>query len=116
MIAIAHFAGLVLTTIFAAAAAVLLDWLFLRAMFQVMRPASVSHAQNVRLQKAGPTTANEQHEPVLAMAHRQKAGATAASTAKLTARDVPASTTFGAELVKGTRELVRNLGPAAVRR
>ncbi len=68
MIAIAHFAGLVLTTIFAAAAAVLLDWLFLRAMFHLMRPATA------------------------------------------------AKPTFGAELVQGTRELVRHLGPAAVRR
>src|SRR5260221_13976813 len=42
MIAIAHFAGLVLTTIFAAAAAVLLDWLLLRAMFQLMRPATAA--------------------------------------------------------------------------
>jgi len=70
MIAIAHFAGLVVTTLFAAAAAVLLDWLLLRAMFQLMRPA----------------------------------------TAKRTSK------TFGTELVQGTRELVRHLGPAAVRR
>ena len=83
MIAIAHFAGLVITTLFAAAAAVLLDWLLLRAMFQLMRPAA---AQRGRLQKAGPTTASANH------------------------------TTFGAELVQGTRELVRHLGPAAVRR
>ncbi|HLK03277.1 MAG TPA: hypothetical protein VKT53_02470 [Candidatus Acidoferrum sp.] len=69
MIAIAHFAGLVLTTIFAAAAAVFLDWLLLRAMFQLMRPA--------------------------------------------TAKQAPKK--FGAELVQGTRELVRHLGPAAVR-
>ena len=44
MIALAHFAGLVVTTIFAAAAAVLLDWLLLRAMFQLMRPAAASHS------------------------------------------------------------------------
>jgi len=69
MIAIAHFAGLVVTTLFAAAAAVLLDWLLLRAMFQLMRPATA----------------------------KQKS-------------------TFGSELVQGTRELVRHLGPAAVRR
>lgn len=69
MIAIAHFAGLVVTTLFAATAAVLLDWLLLRAMFQLMRPA--------------------------------------------TAKRKP---TFGSELVQGTRELVRHLGPAAVRR
>jgi hypothetical protein len=82
MIAIAHFAGLVLTTLFAAAAAVLLDWLFLRAMFQLMRPAT---AKTVRAEQMRPP---------------QKA----------------AATTFGAELVQGTRELVRHLGPAAVRR
>jgi len=86
MIAIAHFAGLVFTTMFAAAAAVLLDWLLLRAMFQLMRPATAANAQNGRLQKAGPTTASTKQ------------------------------TTFGAELVQGTRELVRHLGPAAVRR
>ena len=86
MIAIAHFAGLVLTTIFAAAAAVLLDWLLLRAMFQLMRPATASNAQRGPLQKAAPTTPSANQ------------------------------TTFGAELVQGTRELVRHLGPAAVRR
>ena len=94
MIAIAHFAGLVLTTIFAAAAAVLLDWLLLRAMFQLMRPAAACNAQRGPLQtlrlrsgqEAAPTTPSVNH------------------------------TTFGAELVQGTRELVRHLGPAAVRR
>ena len=40
MIAIAHFAGLAFATIFAASAAVLLDWILLRAMFQLMRPAT----------------------------------------------------------------------------
>ena len=35
MIAIAHFAGLAFATIFAASAAVLLDWILLRAMFQL---------------------------------------------------------------------------------
>lgn len=44
MIAIAHFLGLVVTTLFAAAAAVLLDWIFLRAMFQLMRPATAKRA------------------------------------------------------------------------
>ncbi len=82
MIAVAHFAGLVLTTIFAAAAAVLLDWLLLRAMFQLMRPAT---SKATSAEKAGPP---------------RKA----------------AATTFGTELVQGTRELVRHLGPAAVRR
>jgi hypothetical protein len=44
MIAIAHFAGLAITTIFAAAAAVLLDWLFLQTMFRLMRPAAAKTA------------------------------------------------------------------------
>jgi len=48
MIAMAHFAGLVITTIFAAAAAVLLDWLFLQAMFRLMRPAGAKKAQTFR--------------------------------------------------------------------
>jgi hypothetical protein len=41
MIATLNFAGLVLTTIFAAAAAVVCNWLFLRVMFNLMRPAAV---------------------------------------------------------------------------
>jgi hypothetical protein len=92
IVAIAHFAGLVLTTIFAAAAAVLLDWLLLRAMFQLMRPAAAKHAQSGPLQSLG-------------FARDKKAAPTTAN-----------HTTFGAELVQGTRELVRHLGPAAVRR
>lgn len=48
MIAIAHFAGLALATIFAASAAVLLDWILLRAMFQLMRPATVKVAATPR--------------------------------------------------------------------
>ncbi|HET7258843.1 MAG TPA: hypothetical protein VFI75_03925 [Candidatus Acidoferrum sp.] len=40
MIAMLHFATLVVTTIFAAAAAVAFDWLLLRAMFVLMRPAT----------------------------------------------------------------------------
>src|SRR5262249_1143025 len=44
MIAIGHFLGLVVTTLFAAAAAVLLDWVLLRAMFQLMRPAAAKPA------------------------------------------------------------------------
>ena len=89
MIAIAHFAGLVVTTLFAAAAAVLMDWLLLRAMFQLMRPATakaISVGQMRPPRKAAATTASANH------------------------------TTFGAELVQGTRELVRHLGPATVRR
>jgi hypothetical protein len=41
MIATLHFATLVVTTLFAAAAAVAFHWLLLRAMFVLMRPATV---------------------------------------------------------------------------
>jgi hypothetical protein len=41
MIAALSFAGLVLATIFAAVAAVLCNWLLLRVMFHLMRPAVV---------------------------------------------------------------------------
>jgi hypothetical protein len=40
MIATLSFAGLVLATIFAAVAALLCNWLFLRVMFNLMRPAT----------------------------------------------------------------------------
>lgn len=40
MIAMLHFATLVVTTLFATAAAVALDWLLLQAMFVLMRPAT----------------------------------------------------------------------------
>ena len=40
MIAMLHFATLVVTTIFAAAAAVTFHWILLRAMFVLMRPAT----------------------------------------------------------------------------
>jgi hypothetical protein len=40
MIAMLHFATLVITTIFAAAAAAGLHWLFLQAAFLLMRPAT----------------------------------------------------------------------------
>jgi len=84
MIAMAHFAGLAVATIFASVAAAFLDWLFLQAMFHLMRPAGAS-ASRGSLQKVAPTTRTT-------------------------------STTFGAELVNGTRELSRTFGPAAVRR
>jgi hypothetical protein len=41
MIAMLHFATLVVTTIFAVAAAVAFHWMLLRAMFVLMRPATV---------------------------------------------------------------------------
>jgi hypothetical protein len=40
MIAMLNFATLVFTTLFATAAAVAFDWLLLRAMFVLMRPAT----------------------------------------------------------------------------
>jgi hypothetical protein len=40
MIAIVNFLTLVFTTLFAAVAAVAFDWLLLRAMFVLMRPAT----------------------------------------------------------------------------
>jgi hypothetical protein len=40
MIATLHFATLVFTTLFAAAAAVGFNWMLLRAMFVLMRPAT----------------------------------------------------------------------------
>jgi hypothetical protein len=40
MVATLHFATLVVTTIFAAAAAVAFHWMLLRAMFVLMRPAT----------------------------------------------------------------------------
>ncbi len=40
MIAMLHFATLVVTTLFAAAAAVAFNWMLLRAMFVLMRPAT----------------------------------------------------------------------------
>jgi hypothetical protein len=42
MIAILHFTTLVITTVFAAGAAALVNWLLLRASFQLMRPATAS--------------------------------------------------------------------------
>lgn len=44
MIAILHFATLVVTTLFAAAAAVGFNWLLLRSMFLLMRPATARRA------------------------------------------------------------------------
>jgi len=44
MIAMLHFATLVITTLFAAAAAMALHWLLLRAVFVLMRPATARRA------------------------------------------------------------------------
>lgn len=40
MIAMLHFATLVVTTMFAVTAAVAIDWMLLRAMFVLMHPAT----------------------------------------------------------------------------
>jgi len=53
MIAVANFAVLVISTLLAASAAVLLDWIFLQAMFRLMRPAAVRVSPP---QKASSTT------------------------------------------------------------
>jgi hypothetical protein len=45
MIAILHFTTLVITTLFAAGAAALVNWLLLRATFQLMRPATAAERQ-----------------------------------------------------------------------
>jgi len=92
MIGIAHFAGLVVATILAASAAVLLDWLLLRAMFQLMRPAVAPQGKGP-LRKAASTTA-------YMTGTQAKAYATA----------------LRSELVHGTRELARQFGPAGLRR
>lgn len=44
MISILQFVSLALITIFAAAAALAFNWLFLRAMFVLMRPATTRQA------------------------------------------------------------------------
>ncbi len=44
MIAVLHFTMLVITTLFAAGAAALVNWLLLRATFQLMRPATAGRA------------------------------------------------------------------------
>jgi hypothetical protein len=44
MMALLHFTTLVITTLFAAGAAALINWLLLRATFQLMRPATAGRA------------------------------------------------------------------------
>lgn len=48
MYAAFQFAVLVIATMFAAIAAVLLDWILLRATFQLMRPATAPRSQVFR--------------------------------------------------------------------
>jgi hypothetical protein len=48
MMAILHFATLVIITVFAAGAAALVSWLLLRATFQLMRPATAGRASTTR--------------------------------------------------------------------
>jgi hypothetical protein len=44
MMAVLHFTTLVITTLSAAGAAALVNWLLLRATFQLMRPATAGRA------------------------------------------------------------------------
>ena len=53
MIATLHFATLVVTTLFAAAAAVGLHWLALKAMFVLMRPATARRIASPRRLASG---------------------------------------------------------------
>jgi hypothetical protein len=46
MIGLLHFTTLVITTMFAAGAAFLMNWLLLRATFQLMRPATAKQVTN----------------------------------------------------------------------
>jgi hypothetical protein len=46
MIATLHFATLVFTTLLAAAAAVAFNWMLLRAMFVLMRPATATRVNS----------------------------------------------------------------------
>jgi len=48
MLEMMHFATLVLITLFAAAAALGLDWMLLRLMFVLMRPATVRQQNSAR--------------------------------------------------------------------
>jgi hypothetical protein len=49
MIAMLHFATLVITTIFATGIAVALDWVLLRAAFALMQPASARRSTRTQL-------------------------------------------------------------------
>ena len=51
MIAMLNFTAIVVTTIFAAAAAVAMDWLLLRVAFRLMRPATAGVAGQVHKAK-----------------------------------------------------------------
>ena len=46
MIGLLHFSALVITTVFAAGAAALVNWLLLRATFQLMRPATAGQVSS----------------------------------------------------------------------
>jgi hypothetical protein len=48
MIGLLHFTTLVITTVFAAGAAALVNWLLLRATFQLMRPATLGQSRSAR--------------------------------------------------------------------
>lgn len=52
MIALLHFATLVVTTMLAAGSAALVNWLLLRATFQLMRPATALRTAATRIAAA----------------------------------------------------------------
>jgi hypothetical protein len=56
----AQFAILTLTTIFAAAAALGMTWLFLRGAFHLMQPANASRSRSVRSELVQGTRASAQ--------------------------------------------------------
>jgi hypothetical protein len=61
MITVLHFTMLVITTLFAAGAAALVNWLLLRATFQLMRPATAGRALTAGAKiLLGPTRASNQ--------------------------------------------------------
>ena len=53
MISVLEFLSLTLITIFAAAAALAFHWLFLRAMFVLMRPATVRQTRHTGERQPG---------------------------------------------------------------
>ncbi len=53
MIGLLHFTTLVVTTMFAAGAAALVNWLLLRATFQLMRPATAGKVAGSRSGNGG---------------------------------------------------------------
>jgi hypothetical protein len=61
MIAALHFTTLVVTTIFAAAAAVFVNWVLLRGAFLLMRPVAAGRATNKSAQGGSGSAADGIH-------------------------------------------------------